>query len=368
MSNEEKQVLFGEYATGNISQADKRRLMAAALEDQDLFDAIAEQEELSELTVTLPSNDSAHPSPGLHPTLPVYASRGGQSPQLASPAPASASAPMPPVRRNPWPFLFTGAAALALAVTGVFFLRTQTEQKTEVAQAPAPAITPQSEPLSNPAEEAPPITPPAAKPAAKPEATAVFRENKIVVPEAPAQPAARDQLAAAPPPPAENAPAAKTSPPKSTPAPSKQETEPVVVGSVTALPRFQIFRRSPGGEITPAAELQDGDTLVVRYVPTQSGLIDLRNLATNTTLATRNGTADQPVDLPLTAVRGTMNLELRLRPPVALAFAESRAAAPAASASGGAVRADTARAEVAKERKAAPAPPPPAVRIFLTVR
>ena len=332
MSNEEKQLLFGDYATGNISPADKRRLMAAALEDQDLFDAIAEQEELSELTVSLPS----------------------YQPELLA-----AAAPLPPPRRNPWPILFTGAAALALTVTGVFFLRTQTETKTEVAQAPTPAARP-SEALSEPVSAA---APPPPQRAAKPEA-AVSRENKIAIPEAPAQPSARDQLAAAPPPSAEAAPAAKTSPPKSTPAPSKQETEPVVVGSVAAPSRFQILRRGPTGDLTPAGELQNGDALVVRYVPTQSGPIDLHNLATNTTLATRNGTADQPVDIPLTAVRGTMNLELRARPPVALAFAESGNAAPApASASGGA-----ARSEVAKERNAGPATPPPAVRISLKVR
>ena len=313
MSNEEKQLLFGEYATGNISQADKRRLMAAALDDQDLFNAIAEQEELSELTVTLPEY---------------------QLELLA------AAAPLPPPRRNPWPCLFTGAAARALAVTGVFFLRTQTEPKTEIAQAPPPQPA-----LSEPAPA--PMPQRAAKPS-----TAVLRENKIVSPEASAQAAARDEIAAAP--------IAQTSPPKSTPTPTREETEPVVVGSLAAPPRFQILRR---GDLTSATELQDGDALVVRYVPAQSGPIDLHNLSTNTTLATRNAIADQPVDIPLTAVRGTMNLELRPRPPVALAFAESRNAAPA-GASGGAVRA----AEVAKERKAAPAAPPLAVRIFLTVR
>ncbi len=62
-----------------------------------------------------------------------------------------------------------------------------------------------------------------------------------------------------------------------------------------------------------------------------------------------------------------MNLELRLRSPVSLAFAESRPAAPA-RASGGAVRPNTARSEVAKERKAESAPPPSALRLFLTVR
>ncbi len=313
MSNEEKQLLFGEYATGNISSTDKCRLMAAALEDQDLFNAIAEQEELSELTVTLPS----------HPT-------------------------QPPPRRNPWPFLFTGAAALALTVTGVFFLRTQTEHKAEVAQAPRPVEPLQSEP-------APPTPMRAAKPT-----TTVLRQDKSVT--APAQSAVRDQISAGPPPEPEAKPAAKTSPLKSTPAPTKGETEPVVVAPV-AQPRFQILRRGPTGTLAPAADLQDGDALVVRYVPTQPGNFDLQDLATNTTLATRNATSGQSLDFSFTAVRGTMNLELRPRPPVALAFAETRSAARSDTA-----RSDTARSEVAKERKAAPPPPPSALRLFLTVR
>ena len=315
MSNEEKQLLFGEYASGNISPTDKRRLMAAALEDQDLFNSIAEQEELSELTVTLPS-------------LPTQ----------------------PPPRRNPWPFMFTAAAALALTVVGTFFLRTQNEPKTEVAQAPSPP--------PKVLEPAPPLPQRAAKPS-----TADSRENKIIIPEAPAQAAARDELAAAPPPPA-----ARTSPPKSTPAPTKEETEmviePVLVGAVAALPPFQILRRGPNGVFTPAAELQDGDHLVVRYVPTQSGPLELLNLGTDSPLATTNAITGITVDIPITAVRGTMNLELHFRLPASLASAESRAATPApatpapASASGGA----------AKEGKAAAAAPSPSIRIILTVR
>ena len=312
MSNEEKQLLFGEYASGNISPTDKRRLMAAALEDQDLFNAIAEQEELSELTVTLPS--------------------------LLT---------QPPPRRNPRPFLFTGAAALALTVVGVFFLRTQNELKTEVAQAPS------HEP--NLLEPAPPLPQRAANPP-----TAVLRQKKIIIPEAPAQAAARDELAAAPSPPA-----ARTSPPKSTPAPTKEETEPVIepviVGTLAALPPFQILRRGANGEFTPAAELQDGDHLVVRYVPTQSGPLELLNLGTDSPLATTNAITGITVDIPITAVRGTMNLELHFRLPASLASAESRAATPApasASASGGA----------AKEGKAAAAAPSPSIRIILTVR
>ena len=331
MSNEEKQLLFGEYASGNIAPADKRRLMAAALEDQDLFNSIAEQEELSELTATLPSDD-AFERP--QPIAAAYTSRAGAVPEVSAPA------PLPPPRRSPWPFLFTGAAALALAVTGVFLLRTQTEPKSEVAQAP-PAATRPAEPT--PLDPAPPMPPRAAKRAAE-----VRSENEIVLPEAPAPPPVQDQLATA----------KSADQPKQEAAPA-----PVLVGAVAPLP-YQLLRRGPTGELAPASELHDGDALVVRYVPTQPGPIDLQDLATNATLATRNATVGQSLDFPFTAVRGSMNLELRPRPPVALAFAETRNAAPAAApaaASGGA-----ARSEAAKERKAAP--PPSGLRILLTVR
>jgi len=198
-------------------------------------------------------------------------------------------------------------------------------------------------------------------------APTVLRQEKVEdkrISGPPAQPAAQDQLApaTAPPPAPESAPAAKSAAPAV--ARSREEAEPVVVGSVAA-PRFQILRRGPNGDfLPPTGDLQDGDALVVRYVATQSGPIDLHNLSTNTTLITSDARVGQTLDFPFTAVRGTMNLELRPRPPVALAFAETRNSAPAAArapASGGA-----ARSEVAKERKAAP--PPSGLRLFLTVR
>lgn len=100
MSNEEKQLLFGEYAAGRISAADKRRLMEAALEDQELFNAIAEQEELSELTVSLPSAD--------------------------------------PPRRKIWPFLITAAATGALTLGLFLMLRPKPEPVVEMAKTAPP--------------------------------------------------------------------------------------------------------------------------------------------------------------------------------------------------------------------------------------
>lgn len=57
MLSEEIQLLFGEYAAGRISPAGRKKLFEAALQDQALFDAIAQQEEIRELML-LPETQS----------------------------------------------------------------------------------------------------------------------------------------------------------------------------------------------------------------------------------------------------------------------------------------------------------------------
>lgn len=49
MSREEIQKLLGGYATGTLSEAERRALFEAALEDQELFDALAKEEALREV-------------------------------------------------------------------------------------------------------------------------------------------------------------------------------------------------------------------------------------------------------------------------------------------------------------------------------
>ena len=49
MSREEIQKLLGGYATDTLSEAERRALFEAALEDQELFDALAKEQALREV-------------------------------------------------------------------------------------------------------------------------------------------------------------------------------------------------------------------------------------------------------------------------------------------------------------------------------
>jgi len=269
VSSEEKQLLFGEYAAGRISAADKRRLMAAALEDQELFDAIAEQEELGELTVSLPAA---------------------------------------PAKRKVWPFLMTAAVTGAVALGLFLMMRPQPEPVVEMAKAvPAPPPEPL---ISAPAPAPAPARKQVPMPMAAPKVAAEEPEAKK------AEAAEVATFAAAPPP-------------------------------------YQVLRREPEGP----PEMVDGEPLLVRYRAEQAGRFALVDTVSGQELAAATAAAGQPVDLPFTAVRGAMNLEIR-RVEVALGAArmadraESRAAAPAAAPAGG----------------AAPRQAPSAVRISLTIR
>ncbi len=310
MSSEEKQLLFGEYAAGRISAADKRRLMAAALEDQELFDAIAEQEELGELTASLPvaPSDSIADQevPGaLTLSSPAAAPRAMAKRQEQGESTVSRPAPRPP--RKIWPYLVT-AAATGAATLGLFFaLRPQPEPALEMAK---------SEPVAEPAP-APMAAPPAVE---RKRAPLPMAAPKMAPPAAPASEAlAEAELA-----------------------PKKMEAAPVA--SLAAAPPYQVLRRDPEGP----AQMVDGEPLLVRYRAEQAGRFALVNTASGQELAVAAAGAGQTVDLPFTAARGAMNLEIR-RAEVAL---------------GGARMADR-----AESRRSAPAAPPPGpVRISLTIR
>jgi len=269
VSSEEKQLLFGEYAAGRISAADKRRLMAAALEDQELFDAIAEQEELSELTVSLPAA---------------------------------------PAKRKVWPFLMTAAATGAVALGLFLMMRPQPEPVVEMAKAVPPPVE-----VAGPPPE---------------------------------------PLVSAPAPVRKQAPMPMASPKVAAEEPEAKKAEAAEVATFAA-PPYQVLRREPEGP----PQMVDGEALLVRYRAEQAGRFALVDTVSGQELAAATAAAGQPVDLPFTAVRGAMNLEIR-RVEVALGAArmadraESRAAAPAAAPAGG----------------AAPRQAPSAARISLTIR
>jgi hypothetical protein len=273
VSSEEKQLLFGEYAAGRISAADKRRLMAAALEDQELFDAIAEQEELSELTVSLPAA---------------------------------------PAKRKVWPFLMTAAATGAVALGLFLMMRPQPEPVVEMAKAVPPPVE-----VAGPPPE---------------------------------------PLVSAPAPVRKQAPMPMASPKVAAEEPEAKKAEAAEVATFAAPPPYQVLRREPEGP----PQMVDGEALLVRYRAEQAGRFALVDTVSGQELAAATAAAGQPVDLPFTAVRGAMNLEIR-RVEVALGAArmadraESRAAAPAAPV-------------VPSAGGAAPRQAPSAVRISLTIR
>ncbi|MGA2132172.1 MAG: hypothetical protein ABSH50_07770 [Bryobacteraceae bacterium] len=116
MSREDIQKLIGGYATGALSPAEQRALLEAALEDQDLFDALAKEQ-------------------GLRDALQDPAARQ----QLLA-------ALEPPRRwtwlRRPATLALAGALAMLLIVAGVVFLRPKPAVRPEtiVADVTAPRV------------------------------------------------------------------------------------------------------------------------------------------------------------------------------------------------------------------------------------
>ncbi len=113
MTRDEIRGLIGAYATGSLSEAERKALFEAALDDQALFDELAREQALKELLE----------EPGVKPRL------------------AAALAPRQKRRwTKPWIWAAAGTLAVA-AIAGLVFLRTlpQPEKTVEMAQATAPA-------------------------------------------------------------------------------------------------------------------------------------------------------------------------------------------------------------------------------------
>ena len=175
MTPEERDLLLSRYATGRLSESELRQLREAALADQSLFDAMAEEEELRDL-------------------LGDPASRQEVLEALEPPGSLSLSS-----WRGPWAWATAGGLA-AVAVLTVAVWRMQ-QQHTEMAMqrradvpaaaapAPQPVATPPAEASSKPAPpptEAPakPVQAARAKPVEPPAAVATEQVAKLAAPEA----------------------------------------------------------------------------------------------------------------------------------------------------------------------------------------
>lgn len=279
--------LLGGYATGTLTEAERAKLFAAALEDQTLFDALAEEQSLKELLddpeargyllaeldqleqqATLQPEASAAPSRPMAQAAPerMLMSR------KAAPRPVPVQPPPPTTPMRFWlPF---SAVMLALLVTGWFWWRHQPEPLQQVAVSQAPAVVPpapsqkaaellkeaEADAPGRPASAAKRSAAPAAAPvpaAPVPAATQPLRD------EAPKSIASADNAVKreAAPERAELKAAAEAAPPPATAAAPAAPAR--VLGSVAA-PGYRLLRLQDGQYIpTPAnARFRAGDTVV----------------------------------------------------------------------------------------------------------
>jgi hypothetical protein len=131
VTRDEIQKLIGGYATGSLSESERRLLFDAALEDQELFDQLAHEQALKELLE----------EPGARQRLMTA---------------------LGPEKRNrfvAWPWAVAAAACMAV-VMGVVMLRTPDKPReiaavTKPAEAPAPVVSRQD---AEPAPTTPPVT------------------------------------------------------------------------------------------------------------------------------------------------------------------------------------------------------------------
>ena len=136
---EEARKLLGGYATGTLTDGEREALFAAALEDQSLFDALAEEDALRELLE----------SPGAKTRLLASIKEEPATSWFGIPRPASRSG-IPRMASKPRAWSFAGLAAIA-ALTVAFLA-----QKPEVfPQKPAPVSEIAQAPAAKPKEEKP---------------------------------------------------------------------------------------------------------------------------------------------------------------------------------------------------------------------
>lgn len=224
--------LLGGYATGTLTPEEQQALFAAALDDQELFDALAREQSLHDLL--------RDPSARAH----VLA--------------AIDEKPSRWYQRFWRPLAIASAAAAGLVVAGVYLNRPapKPELVAQVTQAPPPAP--------------PPVVIP--EPAAAP-AAATARRQKIAAAAKPAEPAtpassvidskdARDVAA----------PAVSGAPPM-----ALQKAEAMFATASTLGMKWTILRQRDGGDFVEVAadQLAAGDTVKLRLIPNEDGFLTI---------------------------------------------------------------------------------------------
>ena len=153
--------LLGGYATGTLTDDERARLFAAALDDQALFDALAEEQPLKDLLDDPESRGYllAELDQPLQTDTPVVAVRMSKMARSA-PALTSTSVSMPPPKPTARFWLPFAAVMMALLVTGWFWWKSAPEPNLQVAvNAPSASPGPVS-PKQAAKDSDPPKTPP----------------------------------------------------------------------------------------------------------------------------------------------------------------------------------------------------------------
>lgn len=126
--------LLGGYATGTLTDDERERLFAAALDDQALFDALAEEQPLKDLLDDPESRGYllAELDQPAQADTPMVAARMSKMARSA-PAPTSVSMPPPPAKPTARFWLPFAAVMMALLVTGWFWWKSAPEPNMQVA-------------------------------------------------------------------------------------------------------------------------------------------------------------------------------------------------------------------------------------------
>jgi hypothetical protein len=165
--NDEMQALLSAYATGTLTDEERKRLFARAAEDQELFDELMETETMRAAVegplakrALLRALEEAEEDEAALEERPMLARAAGAAP-VAMPAPAPISIVAEKSRRGLWVAL---AACLAVGTVGLYRFF-EKPAVIEVAQAPAPAPA-GGGPKGEAAESAAPAGPATASPVA----------------------------------------------------------------------------------------------------------------------------------------------------------------------------------------------------------
>jgi hypothetical protein len=314
MEREAIERLLAEYATGGLSAEDRKKLFTAAMEDQDLFDQLMEEDALRELIELPGARDQLidalqeEMEPATVGRAAVYSMPAPAAPAAKSSMEQPAAEVAPPRRRMPiW---YAWAAGLGVVFFSGVITYSILAPRTHFAVAHIPTPPTDFKPFTPPpareaSTAAPVVSAPEPLVAMAPKDTRQLPQADIPLPSAPPPPPARMEAADAAPGAAQAeekllAEVRKDAEPERQASSAEAEMgrarTPAAAGAPavfrkTAPMGASAWRQTPGGEwvrLSEADRVANTDRVVIRYTPASNGMVALRDAA-DATLASRAG-------------------------------------------------------------------------------